>query len=417
MAFCDVDKDVMRVTRRVVRPWPVDPSLPCREFVPNSDIGIPVGGTQLPLSAPVESGSRPIDRLSFGDTLRTSRALLGLTADGPTPSCVRPLSAAPLVSSTESWVPSISSATTTASSVPSVPSVSSASVSAVPVEESAAKITDADPWARPAWVAVEKQEFRRQHLQLNNPQTLALIDACEFVSLGGYCGAAFSLQSLGLKKFTYPFDWVRAPVEGVIQCVEDKFNGFFTYKFIADEGGHQLFGSTQWGGSFWHHDPRSAKVKFEFERRVDRFYGKRHNEAPSCKPRIFVRIANSSREICSTLRLHRALKCALPEAKVRLLVIIDLQRKSDLVCLQNIEDVLFCRVHAKLFANPDCHFAAQMLANTEAYSEAVARALRHWSGHPSSFVMAPNVESLVCDCDQYDGGDPAKSLYAPRLVA
>jgi hypothetical protein len=266
-------------------------------------------------------------------------------------------------------------------------------------------------------VAAEKQDLRRKTLKLDNPQTLALIDSSEFVSLGGYCGAAFSLQSLGLKKYTYPFDWVRAPVDGVIQCVEDKFRGFFTYKFIADEGGHQLFGSTQWGGSFWHHDPRSAKVKSEFERRVDRFYGNRHNEAPSCKPRIFVRIANSSKEIMSTLRLYQALKHALPEAKVRLLVIIDLQRKADLVCLQNVEDVLFCRVHAKLFANPDVHFAAQMLASTEAYSEAVARALRHWSGHIGSVVVARNVESLAFDCDEYDGGDPAKSLYAPRHVA
>lgn len=267
-------------------------------------------------------------------------------------------------------------------------------------------------------MAPEQQLVRIKAFGLDNPQTTSFMDACEFVSLGGYCGAAFCLQALGLKKFSYPFDWVRSPVDGVIRCFGDNFRDFVTYDFFAEENGLHLYGSSRWGGSFWHHDPRSEKVKTEFNRRVDRIMGRRC-EVPPQKHRVFVRVANSTREIGSTLRLYEALQRTLPETKIYLVVLVDLQEEAGLVRLQDLQEVLFCKINKQLYANIDAHFADQIRANTDAYAEAVAQALRFWAGHfdtVSPLWTTECVEAFACDCDQYDGGDPAVSLYTPRHV-
>ena len=78
-----------------------------------------------------------------------------------------------------------------------------------------------DPYLSP-----EKQRARRDAAGLGDGETLTFCESCEFVSLGCFCAVAHALQALGLKKATYPFDWNRSPVEGVIQCLQRDFEGF-----------------------------------------------------------------------------------------------------------------------------------------------------------------------------------------------
>ena len=46
---------------------------------------------------------------------------------------------------------------------------------------------------------------------------------CEFISLGCFCAVSHAFQLLGLKKNSYPFDWVRSPMEGIMHCLDSQF--------------------------------------------------------------------------------------------------------------------------------------------------------------------------------------------------
>lgn len=156
-----------------------------------------------------------------------------------------------------------------------------------------------------AWLAPERRKMRRMALGLCEPSTASLADQCEFISLGCYCAVSRSLQALGLKKLSYPFDWTRSSMAGVIDLVQDEFEDFFEYSLEEDKGplGH-VYGDTSWDGSFWHHDIHSAKVRADFTRRIDRFLGLR--EVPDTQARVFVRAVNSTSELSDTLRLRKA---------------------------------------------------------------------------------------------------------------
>jgi len=398
-----VDRKVLRVTRRLIWSAPIEPLLPCAEpvfqRVARDGPMCSLGNVQ-PRDSFVKSAddSDSTDGRSSTETTATGSSIVSLPSSiGSTP-----------VPSPRIHSPLLTSAVELPLVMPAV--------APVPTFERGAEVQADDPWAAPAWATPERQRQRQTTLGLDHPLAVSFTQACEFVSLGGYCGVAFSLQALGLKRFSYPFDWVRSPVSGVIRCLENNFEDFLTYDVFSEEAGLQVFGASQWGGSFWHHDPRDEKVRLEFRRRVDRLLGRR-DEVPALKHRVFVRIANSTTEIASTMRLFEALGRALPNTKIYLLVLVDMQQEVGLVCLPQFKEVLFCRVHKNLFADTDAHFAEQMRANTEAYSEAVAHALCHWAGANSVRPVATeSVEAFARECVQYDGGDPAVALYTPRHV-
>lgn len=138
-----------------------------------------------------------------------------------------------------------------------------------------------------AWLSVPAQEERHHRLALSKPKTAAFIQNCELVSLGSYCAVSRSLQCVGLKQFTYPFDWVRCPLEGVIHCFDNKFEDFLTYSTTFEQAGEKVFGKSKWGGSFWHHDPACPQTQSDMMRRVQRLFG--DADVPASKARVFVR--------------------------------------------------------------------------------------------------------------------------------
>jgi hypothetical protein len=286
-----------------------------------------------------------------------------------------------------------------------------------------------------SWLSEELNLARRHALGMGHPEVAAFAASVECVSLGCYCAISRMLQCLKLKNYSYPFDWVRSGIDGVIHLLENQFQDFLTYSTFRDEGPLKIYGSARWGGSFWHHDLESPQTYDDMTRRIERFYGRL--EVPPERPRVFVRNVNATREIESAVRLHNALCQALPDASVYLLLIVDLQSVTGPVRLENCENVLFYRVHESVFRSAaptatglDAAMAAsgdtaaqaakqsaQMRFMSENYAQAAAFAMRFWAGMSDareSCAMACSMQQLVSCIDQWDGGDPGQSLFRPQ---
>lgn len=235
------------------------------------------------------------------------------------------------------------------------------------------------------WLSKDAQRVRRFELGLNDDKASKFLERCEFISLGSYCGVSRALQALGLKKFSYPFDWLRSPIEGVAHLMDSDFADFLTFSIMEDKGQvGKLYGSTRWGGSFWHHDPEQPKTRDDFVRRIERLYGLQ--EVPPNKPRVFVRAVNSTRELDSTLVLYEALCRALPRAEVFLLMLIDFQSETGPLKITGAgsvgDHVLFYRIHESLFAENGRNWTMQQ--ESEAYAEGIAFASGVWAGRATT---------------------------------
>merc|ERR1740122_158313 len=253
-----------------------------------------------------------------------------------------------------------------------------------------------------AWL--NKDAAMRRRTEFGIDDLTKFIESCEFVSLGNFCGVARALQALDVKKYSYPFDGVRSQTFGVIHCLETDFEDFLTYTVARDEGpkGH-LFGSTHWGGSFWHHNIVTQKTKDDFVRRIERFYG--NAEVPPEKNRVFVRALNSTRELDDCVRLHQALKRALPKARIYLLILLDMQSDLTPARLLDYSDcMLFCKIPETLFANNGAQWS--MEKQGVAYAEQIAFAIRVWNGDPrakSQIKEFSDMHALAHACDGFDG--------------
>lgn len=270
------------------------------------------------------------------------------------------------------------------------------------------------------WLALPEVAARRARLGLSEPSVAAFADKCEFVSLGNFCGVARALQAAGLKRCSYPFDWVRSPLWGVQHCLETDFEDFltFTTNRCDDEHNLKIFQASRWGGSFWHHDPSLPKVKADMVRRIERLLCINGNEASSTTPRVYVRAVNSSLEVEATLKLYELLSSLLPEAQTHLLMIMDFQLSTGPLRLEdNNSRVLFYRVHESIFAQAPW----SMQRTAEAYTEGIAAAVKLWAAGPSSasWAAVPSVhglEGLREAVDHFDGGSPASESFWPRRL-
>jgi len=268
---------------------------------------------------------------------------------------------------------------------------------------------------------------RRARLGLDEPALAMFLEGIEFISLGNFCGIARALQALGLKKRSYPFDWVRSPLDGIIHCLETDFEDFLTFTTVrTDEAyGLKIFQGSHWGGSFWHHDPLAPKVKADMVRRMERFLG--FAEVPASKPRVFVRCVNTTRELGAVPQLLKQLTALFPKADVRLLVIVDFQVNCGFIIQLEEEGftadrLLFYTVSEQVFLQlPWC-----MQQVAEAYAEGVAHAARFWSSNdlqsprmlqaPAPPRIAADVAELRASINEFDGGNPATESFWPRRL-
>lgn len=260
------------------------------------------------------------------------------------------------------------------------------------------------------WLSLEAQALRHEKLGLCAPTVAKFVDSCDFVSLGCYCATTRALQCMGLKRFSYPFDWVRSPAIGVIRCLDEKFENFLTWSMTGSggpAGDGTWYGETSWGGSFWHHDPSDPKTQTEFVQRIQRFSGSM--EVPASQARVFLRSVNSSREVLESLALRDALQRALPDAEIYLLIIVDLQSTAGLIYVGGSTNVLVYRVEASVYND-----GWTMKNQCEAYAEGCGQALRAWAGEPTPLSEMPSFEAIHAALIPFEGGNPGTALFWPK---
>lgn len=256
--------------------------------------------------------------------------------------------------------------------------------------------------------------MRRAALGLNAWDLAAFADSCTFIPLGSYCQVTNTIMALGLRKFSYPLDWNRSRVSGVIDLIESNFDNFFDCSQVDDMGEEGIRYMADWGGSFWHHDVEDGEVQAGLQRRIDRFYG-RGEVAPEA-PRVFLRSANSTNELGETFRLHSALQRALPYARIFLLVLVDLQDRSEVFSVAGPEgragDILFARVHQSIWREPSLWTHERQC---DVYARALVKALRFWmSGGGWDVREQPSLQALVSQMNPFEAGDPMVELWRPR---
>jgi len=310
------------------------------------------------------------------------------------------------------------------SAFPPTPSSTKTTVAQLAAPGDDASILDDAAETQP-WLAETAVAERRSRLGLDEPALATFMDGCEFISLGNFCGIARALQAIGLKKRSYPFDWVRAPLDGIIHCLETDFEDFLTFTTIRtdDAYGLKIFQGSRWGGSFWHHDPSAPKVRADMVRRMERFLG--FAEVPASKPRIFVRCVNTTRELEAIPQLLQQLVTLFPEAHVRLLVIVDFQLSCGFVKLEEegftADRLLFYMVSEHVFSQ--LPWSMQRVA--EMYAEAVAYAARFWASTavqtprikaPAPPRVAADLAELRAIVDEFHGGSPASESFWPRRL-
>ena len=107
-----------------------------------------------------------------------------------------------------------------------------------------------------------------------------------YCSLGGLCHSAQLLKINGLKKASYPFDWIFSSTEMVEHCIKDDFKLFLdktqysdyntNNKLKENQCEHSFYGEMVFKGEhkviFNHHNPLSNPSDYAYlERCVNRF--------------------------------------------------------------------------------------------------------------------------------------------------
>lgn len=310
----------------------------------------------------------------------------------------------------------------TASTISALPALSAVAEIPIPIPIPTAAAWDAhlDNPLETGDAAVKELELalRRTALGLASDNTNRFIDAVEFVSLGCFCAASSALQMLGLKRNAYPLDWVRSSLDGVLHCLDERFEDFLSYSTYTVQGQYVVFGGARWGGSFWHHNLEVPVTRSDMARRVSRFYG--HSNVSPCTPRLFVRIVNSSRELNAVPRLRQALCEALPDATVLVLTIVDMQAESGAAAISGKggDGLLFYMISEaeSQHARTQTASAETFRICSETYAKAIAFGVRYWSGdvQVSTVAIYESVRKLCAACVQFEGGDPGRELFAPR---
>jgi hypothetical protein len=261
------------------------------------------------------------------------------------------------------------------------------------------------------------QQARRAALGLTTGKVQQFVDSVEFVSLGCFCAVSNCLQLLGLKRNTYPFDWVRSSTDGLIHCLDMQFEDFLTYSTYNIKNQYVVFGGTRWGGSFWHHNLEVPLTRSDMERRVSRFYGR--GNVPPQRPRVFVRVVNSTREIMAAHRLRDTLREALPEAEdVLLLMVVDLQSATGPLAISGQQEhgVVFYAISEAETMQAMNSGAESFRLCSETYAKAIAFAVKYWAGESNAEYVSTfsSLKQLCGACEQFDGGDPGTDLFTPR---
>jgi hypothetical protein len=268
-------------------------------------------------------------------------------------------------------------------------------------------------------MAPEYQNALRAKLGLDLAPISSFFEGSEFVSLGSWCGVALTLEKMGLRKAAYPFDYVRSPQDGVIQCLENDFENFLSFtEFSVQRNGKKFYYGASWGGSFYHHDIESECTQKMFSRRIERFLGVANEKKPSS--RVFIRAANTPQDVQDAEKLLVALEQKFQGVPVYLLTLVDMQKNARLFRLQNAHpNMLFYHVRKDLWTQGSRDLLAQRHRCADAYAPGIGAALRFWAQGlraPMQATVVSGVKVLCALTEYFDAGSTHNELYTPNKL-
>lgn len=53
-----------------------------------------------------------------------------------------------------------------------------------------------------------------------------------FIPIGSNCSIAYNLSRLGLRQYSFPFDWITINLEDVISLISSKFSNFTDSRYL-----------------------------------------------------------------------------------------------------------------------------------------------------------------------------------------
>ena len=124
------------------------------------------------------------------------------------------------------------------------------------------------------------------------------------ISLGFFCSVSSELKRIGIRKASYPFDWVISEFETVLNLIENNFIGFLDENQLIVDKDEKEFEKTyvvkniKNNIKFFHDfangnsiSTQIDRVKEKYNRRIERFYQSIN------KPTLFIRYVKDRREI------------------------------------------------------------------------------------------------------------------------
>jgi len=161
----------------------------------------------------------------------------------------------------------------------------------------------------------------------------------KIIALGGGCGPARALEKNGLRAEALPFDYLRGSFEGVIDCIEHDFRGFFPRRLVVERAAiYRSFRGRFC--SFYHHDLRDPDVVERFRGRISRF-----DEILRDSRRIvFLRTIVAPRfeaEVALVGAFHSIVGRKYPNLDYRLVMVLENQTRTALARIVDPRTLLF----------------------------------------------------------------------------
>ena len=90
----------------------------------------------------------------------------------------------------------------------------------------------------------------------------------KFVSLGENCSSAWYLKQIGLKKASYPFDWIFSSPEIVLDCINNNFERYLNRRFITPKPNNTSAGHSYYHENLFNHrNPLSSEDDYNYLQR------------------------------------------------------------------------------------------------------------------------------------------------------
>lgn len=174
-------------------------------------------------------------------------------------------------------------------------------------------------------------------------------EAVTIVSVGAHCLAANFLRTMGLRRASYPFDWLFSNLGIVQQCLDTDFADFLdpthyepvplAARRAPNEGytHHRLY-REHFGGPpvFNHHDMTKPEAQAHFARAVERFRALRRRPTPA----IYLGVSHAG---APDLARAAALSRALCRSNLDTLVLVEVDERP----IAHVGDISPCTVEAQ----------------------------------------------------------------------